>query len=165
MLNWEYLGSAVFIKVTFLVSKFSIKIYSYDQLYNFVIVIDKFFKVLHHVKSVRIRSYSGPYSVRMKKNTGQNNSEYGHFARNVGLSSQSVISLRFLLTSRHCYYDFFMMRHALIRMCPKDWVFAFPNTGKYLPEKTLYLDTSHAMPIFFLLTDLICVLSQLFYPS
>ena len=52
----------------------------------------------HCVKSVRIRSYSGPYfptfelntkrygsnspySVRMQENTDQNNSEYGHFLR------------------------------------------------------------------------------------
>ena len=32
-------------------------------------------------KSVRIRSYSGPYSVWMQENTDQNNSEYGHFLR------------------------------------------------------------------------------------
>ena len=40
---------------------------------------------LHHqhcAKSVRIVSYSGPYSVRMRENTDQNNSEYGHFSRN-----------------------------------------------------------------------------------
>ena len=53
--------------------------------------------VAHCVKSVRIRSYSGPYfpafelntniqskyeySVRMWENTDQNNSEYGHFLR------------------------------------------------------------------------------------
>ena len=35
----------------------------------------------HCVKSVRIRSYSGPYSVQMQENTDQNNSEYGHFSR------------------------------------------------------------------------------------
>ena len=36
------------------------------------------------MKSVRIRSYSGqlrvsPYSVRMRENVDQNNSDYGHF--------------------------------------------------------------------------------------
>ena len=36
---------------------------------------------VHCVKSVRIRSYSGPYSVRMRENTDQNNSKYGHFLR------------------------------------------------------------------------------------
>ena len=35
----------------------------------------------HCVKSIRIRSYSGPYSVRMRENTDQNNSEYGYFLR------------------------------------------------------------------------------------
>ena len=34
---------------------------------------------IHCVKSFRIRSYSGPYLVRMRENTDQNNSEYGHF--------------------------------------------------------------------------------------
>ena len=33
------------------------------------------------VKSVRIRSFSGPYSVRMRENKDQENSEYGHFSR------------------------------------------------------------------------------------
>ena len=40
-----------------------------------------FSKVAHCVKSVLIRSYSGPYSVQMRENTDQNNSEYGHFLR------------------------------------------------------------------------------------
>ena len=35
----------------------------------------------HCVKSVRIQSYSGPYSVRMRENTNQKISEYGHFSR------------------------------------------------------------------------------------
>ena len=36
---------------------------------------------VHCVKSVRTRSCSGPYSVRMRENKDQNNSEYGHFSR------------------------------------------------------------------------------------
>ena len=39
----------------------------------------------HCVKSVGIRSYCGPYSVRMQEYTDQNNSEYGHFSRSVRL--------------------------------------------------------------------------------
>ena len=35
----------------------------------------------HCVKSVRIRSYSGPYSVRMREIVDQKNSEYRHFSR------------------------------------------------------------------------------------
>ena len=35
----------------------------------------------HCVKSVRIQSFSGPYSVRMRENTDQKISEYGHFSR------------------------------------------------------------------------------------
>ena len=34
----------------------------------------------HCAKSVRIRSFSGPYSVPMRDNTDQKNSEYGHFS-------------------------------------------------------------------------------------
>ena len=33
------------------------------------------------MKSVYIRSHSGSYSVRMRENTDQNNSEYGHVLR------------------------------------------------------------------------------------
>ena len=59
------------------------------------------------VKSVRIRSYSGPYfphsdwiqrvrsvypySVRMRKNADQNNSEYGHFLSSDVQQSQGMI--------------------------------------------------------------------------
>ena len=35
------------------------------------------------MKSARIPSYSGLYSVRMQENTDQNNSEYGHFLHSV----------------------------------------------------------------------------------
>ena len=35
----------------------------------------------HCAKIVRIRSDSGPYSVRMRENTDHNNSENGHFSR------------------------------------------------------------------------------------
>ena len=35
--------------------------------------------IQHCMKSVLIRSYSGPYSARMRQNMDQNNSEYGHF--------------------------------------------------------------------------------------
>ena len=33
----------------------------------------------HCVKSIRIRSFSGPYLVRMRENTDQKNSEYEYF--------------------------------------------------------------------------------------
>ena len=45
----------------------------------------------HCVKSVRIRSYFGPYSVRIRENTDPNNSQYGHVSRSV---SQIIISFR-----------------------------------------------------------------------
>ena len=37
----------------------------------------------HCVKTVRIRIYSGLYSVQIRENTDQNNSEYGHFLGSV----------------------------------------------------------------------------------
>ena len=37
-------------------------------------------------KSVHIRCYSGPYSVRLRENTDQNNSEHGHFLRSANIS-------------------------------------------------------------------------------
>ena len=42
--------------------------------------------VIHCVKTVRIRSYSGPYFPAFGLNTDQNNSEYGHFSRSDGVS-------------------------------------------------------------------------------
>ena len=47
----------------------------------------------HYVKSVRIRSYSGPYSAHMPKNTDQNNTEYGHISRR---------KWDFVLNKSHC---------------------------------------------------------------
>ena len=48
----------------------------------------------HCVKNVRIRSYSGPNtdnSVRMRENTNQNNSEYGHFSRSDNWKNTSLM--------------------------------------------------------------------------
>ena len=61
--------------------------------------LSSWFLVFHYVKSVHIRSFSGPFlpafglnterypasinSLRMWENTDQKNSEYGHFLRNV----------------------------------------------------------------------------------
>ena len=47
---------------------------------------------LHHVKSVHIRSFSGPYSVQMRKNTYQKNSEYGLFLCSVIHKATRVMS-------------------------------------------------------------------------
>ena len=40
-----------------------------------------YFSPKNYVKSVHIRHFSGPYSVQMRQNTDQKNSEYGHFSR------------------------------------------------------------------------------------
>ena len=44
------------------------------------------------MKSVRVRSYSGPYSVQMWVNTDQNNSKYGHFLHSVEFENDSLES-------------------------------------------------------------------------
>ena len=40
------------------------------------------------VKSFLIMSFSDPYSVRMRENTEQKNSKYGHFSRTVSLTNK-----------------------------------------------------------------------------
>ena len=76
----------------------------------------------HCEKSVRIWSYSGPhfvafglntekysispYSVRMRENTGQNNSEYGHFLR-------STISRKLSKSTK--IFSFYWRDHYLLR--------------------------------------------------
>ena len=42
----------------------------------------------HSVKSSRIRSFSGPYSVRLRENKDQKNSEYVHFSLSARLLIQ-----------------------------------------------------------------------------
>ena len=46
------------------------------------------------VKNVRIRTYSGSYSVRMRENTDQNNSEYGHLLRSDCQDEDSNTTIR-----------------------------------------------------------------------
>ena len=45
--------------------------------------IEYFDHIYRCVKSVRIRNYCGWYTVRMRENADQNNSEYGHFSRSI----------------------------------------------------------------------------------
>ena len=47
----------------------------------------------YYVKNVRIRSFSGPYSVRMRKNMDQKNSEYRHLSRSESVEKSSILSL------------------------------------------------------------------------
>ena len=71
-------------------------IYIYDmKTYYCMNRADQFMDYLHCVRSIRIWSFSGPYfptfrqnsispySVRMRENADQRNSEYEHFLRNV----------------------------------------------------------------------------------
>ena len=51
----------------------------------------------HCVKSVRIRSCSGPHFSAFGLNMGQINSEYGHFLRNAAVFTSALLSLSILL--------------------------------------------------------------------
>ena len=59
---------------------------------SWFVIADKTYKETHCIKSIRIRSYSDPYSVQIQEDADQNNSEYGHFSR-------SDISQSFLINS------------------------------------------------------------------
>ena len=72
--------------------------------------------ICHCEKSVRIRSYSGPYfpafglnterysySVRMRENTDQNTSEYGHFLPSASIKEIWSVTL-FLTWSPYGYF-------------------------------------------------------------
>ena len=45
-----------------------------------------------YVKSVRIRSFSGPYIIRMRENTDQNNCQYGHFLHSDNHNLNNIIA-------------------------------------------------------------------------
>ena len=51
----------------------------------------------HCVKSVRIRSCSGPHFSAFELNTDQINSEYGHVLRNATVFTSALLSLSILL--------------------------------------------------------------------
>ena len=73
--------------------RFLAKICWCQQIYCLTI-LNNFFSTICNIKvlfptglrSVRIRSYYGPYSVRMLENTDHNNSEYGQLTRSVRFS-------------------------------------------------------------------------------
>ena len=50
-----------------------------------------------YVKSVRIRSFSGPYFPAFGLNTDETNSEYGHFLRSVNSYHNLIISAVLLI--------------------------------------------------------------------
>ena len=66
--------------------------------------------LLHCVKSVRIRSFSGPYFPTFGLNTDHKNSEYGHFLR-------GVTSHNFLLCHNFCrFFHFFFFLCFLLQL-------------------------------------------------
>ena len=70
-------------------------------------------RIKHCAKSVRIRSYFGPYSVRMRGNTDQNNSEYGHFLRS-GIRDTVILDATIGLFSVYLLYLWFMPTISLL---------------------------------------------------
>ena len=70
-------------------------------------------RIKHCAKSVRIRSYFGSYSVRMRGNTDQNNSEYGHFLRS-GIRDTVILDATIGLFSVYLLYLWFMPTISLL---------------------------------------------------
>ena len=104
-----------------------------------------FVEANHCVKSFRIRSYSGPYSVRMRKNTDQNNSEYGHFsriefARSIGKASH--IFRQYQLDDIGTYFRFVKVKNILRYDCST----CFFVVLWYLRQK--FSQTSNKIPQF-----------------
>ena len=80
-------------------------IYVRRQLYNDEAL--NFSQLLHYVKSVRFRSYSGQYLVRMREITDQKNSKYGHFSSSVSFILQnpwSIWTLNFFMERKFRYF-------------------------------------------------------------
>ena len=100
-------------------------IYVYRSKTRWATRIKRTVRNVHCVKSVRIRSFSGPYPVRMRKNTDQKNSEYGHLYRTTNFKNRPN-SLKDM-----CYADF-----AATYDCPKgDSDEEFDNDGDALSDR------------------------------
>ena len=63
------------------------------------------------MKSVCIRSYSGPYFPSLGLNTDQNNSKYGHFSHNVMLGPLSI-------STSKSYQSYFLLPSEILRLAP-----------------------------------------------
>ena len=62
---------------------------------NLLLIKAKFINLIHCVESVRIQSYSGLYFSAF----GPNNSEYGHFSRNVSRKNFLFLKISYYLCS------------------------------------------------------------------
>ena len=101
---------------------------------------------MHCVKSVCIRSYSGPYfpalglntekySVRVRENTDQNNSKYWHFLRSDGLWLEAIAVPLFS-------YDLIMLLYYKtipVALCYRTLVIALVLTMVFMSFKELVL--------------------------
>ena len=69
-----------------------------SHLYSYQLFLQ--YNCINCVKSVRLQSYSGSYSVRMRKNAEQNNSEYGHFLRSVTIAFYNLKTYEIVVTKK-----------------------------------------------------------------
>ena len=58
------------------------------------------------VKGAYIRNYSGPHSIRMRQNTDQNNSEYGHFSWSVQCCLIFLLFAKYFVDSYQVLFTF-----------------------------------------------------------
>ena len=84
---------------------------------------------MHCIENVRTPSYSGPLSVRMLENVGQNNSEYGHFLRSDSYSKIMRFS-KDLLSGRYTIHLAEINFHLIDDIC---WIFSV-----FLPRFSFY---------------------------
>ena len=127
----------------------------------------------HCVKSVRIRSYSGPYfpafglnkethsvspySIRMLENTDQNNSEYGHFSRSVSYWKNGlpldiswlfpkIMPQNIVLRSIFTRHIFWIIMRKKIKLI-EDWIcFAFIRTIQCSSTRVIFMSECKLWP-------------------
>ena len=88
---------------------------------------------MHCVKSVRIRSFSGPYIPAFGLNTDQENSKYGHFPRSDGAKAAKVSILASVLRRSR---KLFVLSISII-------VFAYSVGEMTYPDITYKMTYSH----------------------
>ena len=84
------------------------------------------YPLIHYLKSVRIRSYSGPYFPSFELNTNENNSEYGHFLCSVSELFSSDVSLR----GQYKYIAFIIFLFRILIISHKMLIITGVSNGK-----------------------------------
>ena len=102
-----------YFSIRFLCKEIYSEVFTFPYLQQLYQWLDK-----HCMKSVRIRSYSGPYFSAFGLNTDKNNSEYGHFS-----CSESKKGILFPLLN---YVNFFVGLSFLLQQSPSPEVYSEP---------------------------------------